>query len=103
MQCRSVSDVGNLVAAAGAGGDDVGVFGQGIEEIFQGLGDFEAEVVFFLHGAEGAGHTAAAAVEELCAIACQTCCQLEHDSSVSECFGVAVGVDGDAVAVLLEG
>lgn len=91
-----------LVTATGAGGDDYGVRRLRADLLHEGRGDFEGEIVFRFQGAEGAGHAAAAGIEEGCGSPGQTRGELRHEAGFHEGFRVAMGVDRDVAGMVIE-
>jgi hypothetical protein len=91
-----------LVAATGSGSDNDAVGRLGADLLHEGRGDFEGEIVFRFQGAEGAGHAAAAGIEQSCGAAWQTGGEFRHEAGFHKRFGVAMGVDRDVTGMVVE-
>ena len=95
-------EVFELMPATCAGSDDDAVGRLGADLLHERGGDFEGEIVFRFQGAEGAGHAAAAGIEERGGAPGQTRGEFRHEAGFHEGFGVAVRVDRDVAGLVVE-
>lgn len=96
VQRRLRGEMGDLMAATGAGRDQVGVGWEGVDLFDERCGHGEGEVVLGVERAEGSGHAATAGVEQYRGGVGDLFCEVSHGGGVGEGLAVAVGVDGGA-------
>ena len=93
----------NLMAATGAGGDDDGVAGLGLDFFDEGLRDFQGKFVFGGKRAVSAGHATAAGFQQGDFTLRQALRQPRHRTcGIGERLGVAMRMDGHGAGFFVE-
>src|SRR3954468_9598044 len=96
------SEMLELMAATGSGRNDDGAGRLGVHLLHERRRDLQREIVFPFEGAECAGHSAAARIENGGGSSGQTSREPGHESRLYERFCVAMRVNCDVTGFVIE-